>query len=193
MEPATQEQVPSLDNPYPFFRVRCMAGLYVVLTIFGLGLVWGRSGLTGVGNLTGGPGMGASLAAGLGLAVLVLAATPAGFRSVRWMRRLARVMRRFLGPLSWSDAVLLGLLSGVGEEVFFRAALQPWLGLVPTSLVFGGLHVLPPIRHNWPWAVFAMAFGFAVGALYDATSDLAGPVAAHMAVNAVNLYRIGRL
>ena len=36
--------------------------------------------------------------------------------------------------------VLTGLLAGIGEELLFRAALQPWIGIWWASLVFGVAH-----------------------------------------------------
>jgi membrane protease YdiL (CAAX protease family) len=41
-------------------------------------------------------------------------------------------------PLS---AVIVGVAAGVGEEVLFRGALQPRLGIVLTTIVFGALHL----------------------------------------------------
>ena len=38
-------------------------------------------------------------------------------------------------------ALLLGLSAGIGEEIFFRGAIQPRYGIVFTSLVFTAIHV----------------------------------------------------
>lgn len=43
-------------------------------------------------------------------------------------------------PLSWSVIIFLSLCAGLGEEIFFRAGLQPMLGLWLTSFVFVALH-----------------------------------------------------
>ena len=37
--------------------------------------------------------------------------------------------------------VLLAAAAGLGEELFFRGALQPIFGIVPTSLIFAISHV----------------------------------------------------
>jgi membrane protease YdiL (CAAX protease family) len=52
------------------------------------------------------------------------------------------------------DLVLVSVFSGVGEEAFFRGALQPELGLVATSVLFGALHVVTE-RRFFVWTVFS--------------------------------------
>lgn len=87
------------------------------------------------------------------------------------------------------DAVSAGALaffSGVGEEVFFRGALQPSFGLVPTSLLFGLLHIGPD-RRFFAWTPWALAMGFLLGGIYEATGSLGGCIVAHVAINYANL------
>jgi membrane protease YdiL (CAAX protease family) len=165
---------------------------YFILTGVGLLLVWSHSGGAGVAGLVSGSGLTESLGCGVFVAVAVLALSHHGLARFRWMRRLARVIRRLFGPLSIPQAAAIGLITGVGEEVVFRAGLQPLLGFTLTSCLFGALHVLPPLRRNWPWTLFAVATGFLLGGIYERTGNLAGPVFAHALINAVNLARIGR-
>jgi membrane protease YdiL (CAAX protease family) len=47
-------------------------------------------------------------------------------------------LRRLIANLG--SILLVGLLAGVGEELLFRAALQPWLGIIAASLLFGLTH-----------------------------------------------------
>ena len=56
-------------------------------------------------------------------------------------------------------AILLGLLSGFGEELLYRGALQPTLGLVLTSLVFA-LHHLQYLN---PTLIVIFLLGLALG------------------------------
>ena len=42
--------------------------------------------------------------------------------------------------LKWPDLVFLSLSAGIGEELFFRGAIQPWLGIWLTALIFVALH-----------------------------------------------------
>ena len=194
--------IPATPNPAPLraptgSRLRpvvpCLLAVYSVLTLAGLLLVWLRGGAEAIPDLVLGPGAVFSASAGLAVAAVTILGSELGARRLRWMRRLARVVRRLFGALTVSEAITIGLLTGIGEEVFFRGGLQPILGLVATSLIFGALHVLPPLSRNWPWMVFAGALGFALGWIYRYSGSLVGPVAAHVVINAVNLARMGRM
>lgn len=103
-----------------------------------------------------------------------------------WGDRLARAMAEALGGLSVPDALLLAFASGIAEEVFFRGALQPRVGWVAASVLFGCVHFVPR-REFVPWTVFAIAAGFCLGALFEWTGSLLAPITAHVAINAVNL------
>ena len=49
---------------------------------------------------------------------------------------------RGLGPVSAVlFALLIGLGAGLGEETLFRGAVQPVLGILPTSILFASMHV----------------------------------------------------
>jgi hypothetical protein len=78
-------------------------------------------------------------------------------------------------------------VSGFAEEAFFRGALQPQVGLVIASLIFGVVHFVPR-REFLPWTAFAIAAGFLFGWLFDTTGNLVAPVVAHASINAVNLW-----
>jgi membrane protease YdiL (CAAX protease family) len=84
------------------------------------------------------------------------------------------------------DLALVAVLSGVGEEVFFRGALQPELGLVATSLLFGALHVGPDRRYL-VWTLWALGAGFLFGFLYVWTDGILAPVTAHVMHNTATL------
>ena len=103
-----------------------------------------------------------------------------------WGDELARAMGEALGSLSIPDAILLAFASGLAEEMLFRGALQPRIGLVLASLIFGAIHFVPR-RAFYPWTVFAIVVGFFFGALFEWTGNLIAPVLAHTLVNAVNL------
>jgi membrane protease YdiL (CAAX protease family) len=126
------------------------------------------------------------LAIGLCAGVLVVALSALLTATTRLGERLADGLAELLGPLRWSDCIVLALASGVAEEVFFRGVLQPWLGWVTASLLFGLAH-LAPRRDLLPWTGFALAAGFGLGALFAATGNLVAPVVAHALINAVNL------
>jgi len=107
-------------------------------------------------------------------------------RRTQWGETLARLLAALIGPLRTSQCLLLALVSGVAEEVFFRGVLQPRIGLVAASVLFGLAHFAPS-RELLPWTLFSLAAGFLLGVLFDATGNLIAPVLTHVLVNAVNL------
>ena len=68
------------------------------------------------------------------------------------------------------DLILVSVVSGVGEEAFFRGALQP-----------------VPDRRYLVWTVWAVGAGFLFGALYEWTGGLLAPATAHILHNAATL------
>jgi membrane protease YdiL (CAAX protease family) len=80
-------------------------------------------------------------------------------------------------------ALLLSLPVAIGEEVFFRGALQPVLGLLPTSLFFAALHA----QYGFTPALLAI---FLVGLLLGVLAQRRGTLAAitgHFVFNFVQL------
>lgn len=133
----------------------------------------------------------ASSLAGAGLALATVLGTEWLLRRARWAQALRAEFRQALSEASDASVLVLALASGTCEELLFRGALQPWLGVVATSVLFGAVHVVPR-RELLPWTLWAGAMGAVLGLLYEATGSLAGPVLAHVAINAVNLRRIVR-
>jgi membrane protease YdiL (CAAX protease family) len=130
--------------------------------------------------------IGASLLAGLALAVLTIVSTRVLVRRVRFVRELHVAFRELLGPLDALSVGVLALTSGIGEEVFFRGAMQPALGLALTARIFGAVHVGPD-RRFLVWTAWAALMGFALGAIHAATGSLFGCILAHVAINYENL------
>ncbi len=108
-----------------------------------------------------------------------------------WGRTLHRDFRAMLGDASAREIAILAIASALGEELLFRGALQPWLGLLPQAVLFGLLHVGPHKRHL-VWTAWALAMGLALGALVELTGDLGGAIVAHFAINFLNLHFIVR-
>lgn len=131
--------------------------------------------------------------AGLGLAgaAALIAGSAWLTRAVAAGERLARALAEALGPLRPGQAWLLALASGIGEEAFFRGALQPVAGLALTSLLFALAHFVPR-RELVLWSVFSLVAGLLLGGLYQATGNLLAPTVAHVVVNGVNLNRLVR-
>ena len=84
---------------------------------------------------------------------------------------LADVLGEGLAGIGIADAILLALASGIAEEMLFRGALQPAVGLFWASLIFGACHFLPR-KELALWSVYAVLMGFAFGWLYEWTGHL---------------------
>lgn len=129
---------------------------------------------------------GGDTAVGLGVAAALLVASQLSIRWTRWGDQSARALSEVLGPVGLRAALWLAAVSGVAEEALFRGVLQVELGWVPASLLFGLAH-LPMRRELVAWTAQALAAGFLLGALFDATGNLLAPVLTHCTLNAVNL------
>jgi len=103
-----------------------------------------------------------------------------------WGRALHRDLRALLGPLPGAEILVLAVASAVGEEIFFRGALLPAIGIWASSGIFALLHVGPKLRFL-PWTISSFVAGMVFGQLFLWSGDLGGPVVAHFTVNALNL------
>ena len=103
-----------------------------------------------------------------------------------WGRDMADALSAQLGGLSPRVTLAMAVLSSVGEEWVFRGLLQPAIGLIPASILFGLVHIPMERALRW-WPLLAFAIGLCMGALYDAFGGLVAPIAMHFAINALNL------
>lgn len=129
----------------------------------------------------------AGVAFGLGMARMSRAAV----HRFNWAKGMHIEFRGLLGPLDNMEVLAFALFSAVGEELFFRGALQSSFGLVISSLVFGLLHI-GPSKKFLPWPFQAVAMGFAFGILFWLTGNLAASILAHFAINYQNLHFINK-
>jgi membrane protease YdiL (CAAX protease family) len=128
----------------------------------------------------------ASLALGLALGGATVGLTRVVTPRFRWARELHGEFRALLGPLTDGEILTFALCSGISEELFFRGAMQPVLGLVPTAVVFGAIHI-PPDRRLWAWSLWAGVMGLLFGGIVALTGQLLGAVVAHVLINYLNL------
>ena len=76
-----------------------------------------------------------------------------------------------LGNISIPQALYLAILSAVGEEVLFRGAIQPYLGVLWTSLLLAFLHVTP--RGLVPvWLLISFFTNVMVGLIFQYTQSI---------------------
>jgi hypothetical protein len=132
-----------------------------------------------------------SVALGLALGLAIVGLSQLWTRIWPSGEAVARMLGETLGELRLHECALLALASGFAEEMFFRGALQPELGLIAASIVFGLAHLVP----RWPlvlWSLFAIAIGLVFGSVFDWTGSLWAPAVAHVVVNGVNLPMLSR-
>jgi membrane protease YdiL (CAAX protease family) len=168
--------------------------MVLYLALGAAALAWG--GLRGQPNIWQLPGHGeplvfAGIAMGIVLGLAIVFASRLALYRFEWARALHREFRGLLNPLSDIEIVVLAVASSVGEEMFFRGALLPAIGLLGSSAVFALLHIGPKARHL-PWTFSSFAAGLAFGAIFTWTGDLTGPVLAHFVVNFLNLRHVAQ-
>ncbi len=135
--------------------------------------------------------LGESPAASVLLGLLTAAGTVSlGILAYRFLPSLREISEelapRLVDGADSTSLVLVSIFSGVGEEAFFRGALQQEFGLVVASLLFGLAHVGPDRRYL-VWTAWAVLAGFVFGFLYDVSGGLLAPILAHTAHNAATL------
>lgn len=127
-----------------------------------------------------------SVQVGLGLAI----GTAVGLLSRWWVHRhvewraMAAELGAAIGIASLRSVVGWALASAVAEELLFRGALQPWLGWVAASALFGLVHFRPQ-RRLASIALVATAMGFLLGWEREVTGSLLAPIATHAMANGI--------
>ena len=174
--------------PAPLSRASLVIGLYGGMGILAFLIAAGR-GDPDLYRLGGSPplwqlGTGPVIGVALGLAVVGL--TRYATRNFEWARDLHANFRDLLGPLTHREIVILALASSIGEELLFRGALLPWLGVWVQALIFAALHIGPG-RRFLPWTASALVLGIVFGVVAKETGNLGGPIVAHFTINYLNL------
>lgn len=180
-------------------KVIAVGVVYSVMTAAGVLWVIARDGREAFWQIAAND-LWSSLGLGVGLATAVLWYSGWSAAHTNWGRTLDAFFAQVFGGFSILHCAATALASGIGEEMLFRAALQPTaialthsnvLGIALTSLAFGAVH-LPFRRELFPWTIFAVGTSVAFGAIYAWTGNIAGPMLAHALINGVNLARISR-
>lgn len=110
--------------------------------------------------------------------------------SRKFMEGVRMRYARLLGnlELNWSEIVFISLCAGVGEELLFRGAMQPLLGIVLTAFIFVAIHgYLNP--RDWRISVYGVFMTIAVVGFGYLTEvyGIWSAVAAHTVVDIVLL------
>lgn len=180
--------LPTQDRQTAMSRSGHILALYGGLALVGLLIAAARGDvdLYRFHEGTGGRQLLLSPLLGLAIGIVVVLLSRLAVRYFAWARRLHQDFRSILGEQTGREILVLALASSVGEELFFRGALMPWLGIWPQALIFAALHVGPG-RRFLPWTLAAFIIGTGFGYLVDWTGDLGAPIAAHFTINYLNL------
>ena len=103
----------------------------------------------------------------------------------------ARMLGRF--QLSFSEVLLISLSAGVGEEILFRGAIQPFLGVAVTSVLFVAVHgYLNP--KDWRLSVYGvfMTIGIAWLGYLAETQGLLSAIIGHTIIDVYLLIYLQR-
>lgn len=107
-------------------------------------------------------------------------------------RRLKMTFAQIFKGLNFGQVVLLALLSSVGEELLFRGAIQPFLGVWFTAAIFAIMHVDPEGR-SAIWTCWALIGGIVMGLAVKVTGSLWPAIFIHFGVNLISIRRVSRL
>jgi membrane protease YdiL (CAAX protease family) len=135
-----------------------------------------------------------------GVAVAAGVGTALGLSTAQWwlqhhapdvppVARLRQLTRTLLVPM-FAELAAISALAGLGEEIFFRGAMQPALGWPIATLAFGLCHVS---RRSWALGLWALAAGAGLAALAILTGGLLAPIVAHAVYDFVALIWVQRL
>jgi CAAX protease family protein len=118
---------------------------------------------------------------------------------VHLRKQVETLVREVFANSSWLELALICMAAGLGEELLFRGALQPWLvrwtnptfAIAAVGLLFGLAHSL-----SLTYFVAATFIGCYFGWLTEAYDDLVAPIVAHAVYDFVALmfvrWRINR-
>jgi uncharacterized protein len=110
-----------------------------------------------------------------------------------FMARIDRKYADLIGPLisRRSERIWISICAGVGEEIFFRGALQYWLGIPITAILFVAVHgYLDP--RDWRISIYGIFMTLAMMLLgwLALRYGLLAPMLAHTIVDIVLLEKL---
>jgi membrane protease YdiL (CAAX protease family) len=107
-----------------------------------------------------------------------------------WQRPVMDGYARLIAPMLANpvDRVFVSLCAGVGEELFFRGAVQHWLGIPVTAVLFVAIHgyLDPRDRRRSAYGLLLTAIMLGIGWLAEHHGLLA-PMVAHSVIDIVLL------
>ena len=96
--------------------------------------------------------------------------------------------------LQSSDIIIISLCAGIGEELFFRGAIQPYLGIYLTAIIFVALHgYLDP--RDWRLSIYGVVMTIIIIGLGYFTEyvGIISAITAHVVIDLILLYFLLRV
>ena len=120
------------------------------------------------------------------LVLFLITWTP--LRNLKSLRKIRSLFRKYLfdaisGLQVW-QILAISMAAGFGEEVLFRGALQPRLGILITSILFGVVHWITPA-----YFIFAALMGAYLGWMYEyGNKNLLIPIIIHALYDTIGFF-----
>ncbi|GAK59271.1 abortive infection protein [Candidatus Vecturithrix granuli] len=110
-----------------------------------------------------------------------------GARYSKILYTLKRLIESDVSPLfrhiDVHTVVVIALMSGVAEEIFFRGVLQAQFGIWITSAVFGLAHIWK--KTAIVYGMYVALMGLVFGSIYECSGNLWVPILAHVVNNLI--------
>lgn len=123
-------------------------------------------------------------AIGAGL-ILIIFSLLIAFTYEPFKKSLEFIDNLILNKIKPADILPIAILSGLGEELFFRGILQEEIGILWTSVCFALLHF--PGKSFWVYSLWALFASFFLGNIYDYCHNLFIVIVAHILNNLIAL------
>lgn len=127
------------------------------------------------------------IGAGLVLLLVNYVLIEYGSQHLTFFQRIKVLMKHDVAPLFRTlhvgTAIIIAIVSGIAEEVFFRGVVQAEIGVLGASILFGLAHVWK--KTAIPYGVYAAVMGVYLGGLSVVTQNLWVPILAHTINNFV--------
>src|SRR5205085_10094169 len=90
------------------------------------------------------------------------------WKAMGWTTTDESAIEKFLDfAINPIGAILIGVVAGLGEELFVRGVLQPRLGILLSNLFFTAMHAL---QYNWDALLSVFLAGLVLGVIRKKTN-----------------------
>ncbi len=123
----------------------------------------------------------------IAVALLMVGFSLYAIKTFLWAQILNIEFKRIFVPLKDWQIFLIAFCSGTTEETVFRGIIQPLIGIFPTSLLFGLMHLIPN-KVFIPWTLYTIFGGFLFGCLFEIAGTLFPSIISHILINFIMIY-----